>query len=237
MLPNPVIEDVEGFKVVRDDLLEGGSKRRAFHEVLPRKNAKEFIYVATPYGHGQLALALSCRALGLQATVIYPKLDGDFPPVMEKTRTAGAQMIVTDHIVPFEKAIEYARGYAAGRNDAVLLEPGLDGAEFIAAISGIAKRMDVAPQEVWCAAGSGALTRALQLAWPQAVHHAVCVRKNDGQFGVHSHVGDARVHFAAEAFNQAAQNPPPFPSSPYFEAKIWRLVKQQAIPGALVWNM
>lgn len=93
-----------------------------------------------------------------------------------------------------------------------------------------ARGIDVQPAEVWCAAGSGTLTRALQRAWPQAKHHAV-------QVGAKPEAGRATVHVAPETFDQDAKELPPFASCSNYDAKVWRFFRRHATPGALLWNV
>ena len=70
-LPKPEIIDHDGFHVVRDDLLPGGTKRRGLTELLNALGADEYIYPSTAQGYGPVALAHACRDLGKKATLIY----------------------------------------------------------------------------------------------------------------------------------------------------------------------
>src|SRR5438128_11379913 len=101
---------------------------------------------------------------------------------------------------------------------------------FIDALAGVARGLKVSPSEVWTVAGSGVLTRALQLAWPAARFFAV-------QVGTAPNAGRAEVIKARERFEQDAKVRPPFPSCSNFDAKAWRFIQQRAAPGALFWNV
>jgi hypothetical protein len=79
-------------------------------------------------------------------------------------------------------------------------------------------------------AGSGALSRALQEAWPSAAHRAV-------RIGFPPDPGEALLLEAPEPFDQPAELPPPFPSCANYDAKAWRFLAEQAAPGALFWNV
>ena len=111
-----------------------------------------------------------------------------------------------------------------------MLPFGLDAPPFIAALADIARRLGIAPPEVWSVAGSGVLTRALQAAWPQAAVHAV-------RIGAMPNHGRAHLHQAPERYEQAARLPPPFASCDNYDAKAWRFIRAQAQPGALFWNV
>ena len=56
-LPIPIVEEFDGIRVVRDDLLDGGTKRRAFTMyVASRPDVKEFVYASPRQGYAQLSL-------------------------------------------------------------------------------------------------------------------------------------------------------------------------------------
>ena len=51
-LPKPIIEEYDGIQVVRDDLLDGGTKRRAFTMyVASLPDVKEFVYASPRQGY------------------------------------------------------------------------------------------------------------------------------------------------------------------------------------------
>ena len=73
-LPKPIIQEYDGIQVVRDDLLDGGTKRRAFTMYIASlPNIEEFVYASPRQGYAQLSLAYACRDLGRKCTVTVPK--------------------------------------------------------------------------------------------------------------------------------------------------------------------
>ena len=73
-LPNPVVKEHDGVKVVRDDLIDGGTKRRAFYVYIKSKpDIEEFVYASPRQGYAQLSLAYVCKDLGRRATVTVPQ--------------------------------------------------------------------------------------------------------------------------------------------------------------------
>lgn len=226
-LPAPVIETVEGFLVVRDDLLPGGTKRRVLEPLVASAPAAEFVYAPPAYGYAQIALAYSCSAAGKQATVFVAKRKALHARTAE-AKAAGARVVEVPHgyLTNVQaKAREYAR-----ETGAALLPFGLDTPEFIEALAGLARSLPVIPPEVWTVAGSGVLTRALQRAWPEAAFHAV-------RIGHAPDAGRATLWRAPEKFEEAARTRPPFPSCDNYDAKAWRFIHQWARPGALFWNV
>ena len=66
ILPSPVITEHDGIRVVRDDLLAGGTKRRAFnYYVASLPEVNEFVYASPRQGYAQLSLEVQMRFLCL----------------------------------------------------------------------------------------------------------------------------------------------------------------------------
>ena len=73
-LPKPIVKKHNGFRVVRDDLLNGGTKRRAFTVYVKNKpDVEEFVYASPRQGYAQLSLAYACRDMGRKCTVTVPQ--------------------------------------------------------------------------------------------------------------------------------------------------------------------
>lgn len=223
------IDEIEGLRVVRDDLTLGGTKRRALDLIIGSIEQDELIYGTPAYGFAQIALAASCRAAGKKATVVVAGRKS------MHARTALAAQLGAE-IVEVEKAgyltVIQARSKAlAAERGAYLVPFGMEDEIFIDAIAQVAQSLEIdPPAEVWCVAGSGVLTRALQRAWPDAAHHAV-------QIGKDPDVGQAKLWVAPEKFEDDAELPPPWPSCSNYDAKAWRFMRENATPGALFWNL
>lgn len=230
-LPAFVVEAVDGRFVLRDDHVLGGSKRRALGVLFEGK--REVVYAGPAFGYAQVALAYEGRERGCRATVFVAKRDEPTALTLE-AKAAGAQVVQ----VPFGRLSNVkakARRYCE-ITGALLLPFGLDDPRFRDAMAEAASSVRVAGapvggREVWCACGSGTLTRSLQQAFPEAEHVAVQVGTEAGD------VGRARRLKAEERFEQRAQEPPPFPSAAHYDAKVWRLFRDKAAPGALFWNV
>lgn len=226
-LPEPVILEHDGILVVRDDLLAGGTKGRALPVLFG--DAEEYAYASPVYGYAQIALAHCAARLGKKAIVFCARRKQPHPRTMEAYR-AGANVFQVDcgyMSVVKKRAKDYCR-----ETGAKLLPFGLDDPRFIAALSEVVARAlrgrDV--REIWCAAGSGVLCRAIERAFPKASVNAVRV-------GAEPVVGRAKVWLAPERFEQDAQERPPFPSCSNYDAKVWRFIRRNATPGAVFWNV
>jgi hypothetical protein len=222
---DPVLQEIDKVLVVRDDMLPGGTKRRALPALM--QGSREYVYASPVYGYAQVALAHVARESGKRATVFCAKRSVKHARTLE-AEAAGARIIeVPCGYLSVLRA--RARQYCAV-SGAELLPFGLDTPAFIEALAEVARSLRVNPPEVWTVAGSGVLTRALQLAWPAARFVAV-------QVGAVPNAGHAEVIKAPERFEQNAKLRPPFPSCSNYDAKAWRFVRERAGPGALFWNV
>lgn len=228
MLPEPVIQEHEGIVVVRDDLLPGGTKMRAIMPLIEASNAEEFVYASPAQGYAQVALAHCARAAGRRATVFTARRT-EMHPLTQRAKQAGAKIVM----VPFGRLNviqSRARQYTA-EVGASLVPFGCDVPECRDAITDVARRMPVQPDEVWSVAGSGVLTRSLQQAWPKARFFAVVVGSEKANIGRATRIDYPRP------FEDAARVFPPFPSAKCYDAKAWEFIKRQASPKALFWNV
>lgn len=224
-MANPVLEERNGITIVRDDLVPGGTKARVLPSIMGA--AKEYVYASPVSGYAQLALATVARDLGKQATIFCAARKERHRLTIEAA-ARGARIVevpVGYMTVVRKRALEYCRLHGAQ-----LLPFGLDTPAFIDGLADVARALPVQPTEVWTVAGSGVLTRALQLAWPDAEFYAV-------RIGAEPNAGRASILQAPEKFDQDAKLRPPFPSCSNYDAKAWRFVSTRAKPGALFWNV
>ena len=127
------------------------------------------------------------------------------------------------------RAREYSRQVGAR-----LAPFGVDTPEAIETIPAAARSIDVEPDEVWCASGSGVLARALAKAWPDACRYVVQVGRNLET----NEVAGATIHVYPLPFGREAKSKPPFPSDPHYDAKAWEQCAARKGPGrVLFWNV
>ena len=215
--------------VVRDDLLPGGTKRRALDIWLPELGRGDFAYAGPCEGFAQVALAYACRDLGKRYQAwLFTAERSIIHPRTQVALDLGALHIP---ISPGYLSVVQAQAKRISAHEGFKLLPfGLDHPRFIALLTAVARGVPYKPKEVWCVAGSGTLTRSLQQAWPRAKHFAV-------QVGHIPDVGEAELLTAPEAFARDAADPPPFPSCGNYDAKAWQFIVKYASPGALFWNV
>lgn len=226
-LPAPLVESHNGFNVVRDDLLPGGTKMRFILPMMEARPEREFVYASPAFGYAQVALAHCAALAGRRATVFTAKRKVAHPLTVMASR-AGARVVMVPHGY-LSNVQAKARMYAE-RAGAYLVPFGVEIPEAMTALVAVARAMPT-PCEVWSVAGSGVLTRSLQAAWPSASFHAVMIGKAD------SDIGRARRYVSPLKFEQETRASVPFPSSRWYDAKAWEFVRQHASPGALFWNV
>ena len=234
-LPPLRVETIEGFNVVRDDRVPGGTKQRVLERLLPEMGPGEYVFGSPAEGYAQVALSYACERLGLDDNAYRSTIfvAGRAKPHINtvKAEAAGASI---HYVRPgyLSNVQAKAKAYSA-KVGAHFFPLGFHGERFIAILAELARDLplkDYPPREVWTVAGSGVLTRALQQAWPSAKFFAV-------QIGFPPDVGRATLLQAPEAFAQDAIYPPPFASCSNYDAKAWRFMVKQASPGALFWNV
>lgn len=227
-IPAYLVEELDRF-VVRDDLLPGGTKRRAVQPLL--EPGREYVYPGPVYGYAQLALAYSASLVGAIATLFVAKR-AEMYPTTARAMEAGAKVMEVPH--GYLNVVQAAARRYCEDTGAVLLPFGLDTYDTMVRIADAAKSTGLLPTQVWCVAGSGTLTRSLQLAWPEAEHFAIAVGKSPN-------IGTAKLIEAPEKFEQPVNRKlgpvPPFPSTPNYDAKGWRYFVEHSKPGALFWNV
>jgi hypothetical protein len=227
-LPPPVIRVHDGISVLRDDLLPGGTKRRAI-PVFFNDRVEEYVYASPVQGAAQLALAYTAREHGKRATIFCAARKTPHANTL-RVRELGAQVIEVP-LGYLSNVTAKAIGYAQ-RTGAMLLPFGLDAPKFVYALSDVAKAIPIQPKEVWSIASSGVLSRALQLAWPDAKFYGI-------QVGHAPIASKAVIMGAPERFEKDAKEPPPFPSCGNYDAKAWQFIKRYATlnEDTLFWNV
>ena len=231
-LPKPVIKEYDGIKVVRDDLLNGGTKRRAFTTYIKSKpEIDEFVYASPRQGYAQLSLAYACRDLGKKATVTIP--EGQRYWLTHKSEELGANIIEVP--MGFLTNIQAKAKKYCFNNGAHLIPFGGDHPVIIEAMRQTALSIGIEPTEVWTVMSSGVLSRGLQGAWPDAKVYGVRIGHNTTP----REQGRAETFKSDYKFHQECKKPerPPFPSSLTYDSKAWSFIREYASDGALFWNV
>lgn len=226
ILNSRMTRETHGDLLVLTDPLPGGTKERAFSAIAPSYGASEFVYASSRWGLAQVAIARVSSSLGKKATIFIPESKDD----SEQTKLAIRFGATIKRINPGYLSVLQARAkeYAKENNGAVLLPFDLESEEMIEAIADIARaEIPNGANEIWCAAGSGTLAKALKKAFPLASVNAVCI-------GSECAIDGVSMYMAPESFDQSAKHDPPFPSFPKYDAKVWQFARDRV---GVLWNV
>lgn len=233
----PIVEMHEGIYVVRDDLLEGGSKTRFIQSLVRDFPGNEMVYGSSPAtGYAQIALARVCSHFNKKCTLFMAKRKlENLHPYQIKALAFGAdiRMVEMGMLSVTEKR---ARDYVAENPKERKLFPiGFGTDEVLHNICTVAQEMRITPNEVWTVGSSGTLTRGLQMAWPQAEFHCVSVGHAMGL----KQLGRAKLYKCELEFSRPvnAEDEPPFPSAPTYDAKAWKFIRKYASKNSMFWNV
>jgi hypothetical protein len=220
--------------VVRDDLLEGGSKLRFLPFLVA--GAGEVVFGGPFCGGAPLALSVLGRHSGQKVTLFYAKR-AELHPRQKQAQANGAviQQVSPGYMTNVQAK---ARAYAQSAG-ALFLPLGFDvpAAEdpFVEFMGRVRQQLGGA-DEVWCAAGSGMLTRCLSRAFPDSAVHAVTVglasRHGAQEFGA-----NVTLHRCGYRFEQPTRAAAPFPSCPNYDRKAWEICVRESRGRVLFYNV
>lgn len=231
--PNPFNPDLkviksEGFKIIREDLLPGGTKQRALYRFL--ENKTKVVYAGPCSGIAQVAMGVIGKSLNIE-TIMFGA--GKPTKLTEKAISYGVkQMPVSSSLREAKiKAGEYIEA-----NGGELLPFGLDDPDFINLLSSslIAAKKKLNPKRMWVVAGSGVLLRTLYNVFPQTYFLAVQVGRKINYSNIRPERTQVFVH--PLKFNEIPDDLPPYPTVPNYDGKLWFFVKKYGLKGDYVWN-
>lgn len=232
--PPPLIEEYNGFYVVRDDKLGYGSKAR-FIDYLVKTEGDEWVFGgANKVGWGPISLTHVCNKYGKKATFFMAKRSVPTWHQQQVLDMGGTIHWVDNGMLTVTKARArkyYERDTVSRR----VLPLGLEHPTVLASIVKVARNLPVKPTEIWTVASSGTLNRGLQLAFPDVPAYAVEVGHKMSDY----EKGRAITMRSSYAYDQKVEESrmPPYPSEPYYDAKLWDFVVSNGKKGALIWNV
>lgn len=224
--PEPVVELYNDIHVVRDDLLNYGSKLRFVDYYIghapENKDVKEWVFGSCPAtGYAQISLPVVCKRYDKKAVLFMAERSMDkLHPYQQRGMELGTEYHwVKMGMLNVTQA--HAKRYTA--EDPIhrrVLPLGLEHPSVLASIIKVARNLPVKPKEIWSVGSSGTMSRGLQLAFPDAEVHVVQV----GHTMKPREIGRAIHHVSKYKFDKPvkANELPPFPSAPTYDAKGWQ---------------
>lgn len=244
--PEPVIIEHEGYFVLRDDLLDVGSKARAGDFLIGHseesKHIEEWVYGSSPAtGYAQISLPFLCKKYGKKAVIFMAARSMNKLHEYQKRGLAlgGIYHWIPDGMMTVTQ--KRAKDYVAeSPNTRKLLPMGVEHPTSMACLIKVARSLPIQPSEIWSVGSSGTLTRSLQIAFPDAVVHVV----STGHTMTPREIGRAIFHKSPYKFDKPVkkEDAPPYPSAPTYDAKCWSVMKKwheshPRLEPCLVWNV
>ena len=230
--PNPpIVETIhDGIRVVRDDLIIGTKQRSA--DLLMSTIKEDTVAYVQP----RTGLAGVCI---LKAAKRYNKKVRLYMPSSKRISHHQACCIeqgadVSFHRIAAMPNLNKIASEDAKKNGYFFIPLGLKHKLVTAGLVKIARTL-VHPTEVYTVISTGVLSRALQIAWPDAKFTAVAVARNMKA----GETGRAELISAPEAFTKSIKEEemPPFPSIGTYDAKAWRYIPKNTGKNILFWNV
>ncbi len=226
----PILEQHGSITVVREDLYPGGTKARYMPLVFAEH--EELVYATPACGGAQFAMATVGAQLGKRVTLFVARRICPHARSVQARRLGAKVVEVAPGYLTCVSA--RARQYTAATAGAFLVPFGLDVPGGIEVLAAAARATGFTPDEVWCAAGSGILARALAMAWPGSRRHVVEV----GRALTAAEVGGATIHKYPRPFMELAKHPAPFSADLNYDAKAWEVCTARHGGGrVLFWNV
>lgn len=223
--PDPVIEDYNGIKVVREDLLKVGSKARFGEALVASCESDTIVYVQPRFGFAGVSLTELCK--------IYNKKLVLFMPSSKEVSEHQGYCIEQGcdyhfHRIAAMPNLNLIAKKWAQENNAFFIPLGLKHELVTAMIVKVASKIEE-PKSFWTAFSTGVLSRGLQIAWPNAIANGIAVSRNVQE----GEKGKANIISSDQYFHQNSKILPPFPSAMNYDAKVWKYLKE----GDLFWNV
>lgn len=234
----PVCEVVDGFTVVRDDLLPGGTKARFIFDLFP--DCSELVYASPQEGGAQTGLAIAAKVFNRRFTLFVGTRKIPHERVALSERLGAKIMKVKPGYLSTVQAV--AQRYVNRERfnlvnlDTYNLYFGLESKYAVEVISSAAKKIPK-PRELWFCAGSGTLAKGLAAAWPDVPRFAIQISHQLTT----KDVAGATIIPSQQAFGDKEEFPVPFPSDPHYDAKAWKMMlerrKASDRTGITFWNV
>ncbi len=236
--PLPIIKEYDGFNVVRDDLLDYGSKIRFLDCLIRDLPHKEIVFGSSPAnGYAQISVPYVCNKYDKKFVVFMAKrnMENLHPYQKRGMDLGGIYNWVNMGMLSVTQS--RARKYYEEKPDERFLLPiGLEHPKVIGSIIKVCRKLDESSfSDIWVVGSSGTISRGLQLAFPNKNVNVVSVghKLNERE------IGRAKIYTTDYKFDKEVrpEDEPPFPSAPTYDAKGWAVMRKYGKDNSLFWNV
>jgi len=227
---SPLVIEHDGVHVVRDDVIVG-TKARAVDLLASRITKKTIVYCQPRVGLAGVSLC-SVAPTHNKEVVLFMPSSKQISVHQACCIERGAKPIFK-RIAAMPNLNLYAKRWAE-KHGAYFVPLGLKHELATAAIIHAASQIPE-PHEVYVAISTGVLSRALQIAWPNARFTCVAVARNlkAGELG--------RAEVISEPLDfpipEKKENLPPFPSVATYDGKVWKYIPRDGQKRRIMWNV
>jgi hypothetical protein len=230
---NIIIEEHNEVRVLRDDLLPGGTKSILMEHILDR-NYNEYVYASPVYGAFQIALSIWCNMNNKKATIFCAKRKELHLNTIKCIRY-NAKVIEVENgylNVVNKRAEDYCK-----INKSLKLEFGAKTKESKLLISNRMKQViDIIghePREIWCPIGSGTLVESILMATEKSKVIGVQVGAEYDKY--HERLKVIKYN---KPFDKPSTFIAPFPSMKNYDLKAWEMcMKYKKTDDVFFWNV
>ncbi len=241
------IKNGTGF-VVRDDLLEGGTKQRAivpYLANLEHEGFKEFVYASPFAGFAQVALASALKYLDVQATVFCePNNETKKHRFSQLAEKMGAKVILCKDLADAESQ---AKDYAQESPLRFKLPLGFDDDRYRNELSKSVGSLwnkvgnQIAPKNLWLPVGSGTLAQVFRKVVDTEVT-LQCVdvhvlKPEDERISRLRRLKNVIYRGAVLKFHEECDTSCPVPSNAHYDSKVYEVFAREADDGDVWWNV
>lgn len=237
LLPDPIVAEHDGVRVVREDLsLKGGTKSRAGEFLMSQIEKKTVVYVVPRVGHAGVAIMELAKLYNKEVIFFMPACK-EISDHQAHIINMGPKDVVFERIAAMPNLNRLAKKYA-DQNGYEFLPFGLNHpftiAGFVRTCENMLKNYDE-PEEMWTVVSTGVLTRGLQIGFPNAQMKGVAVARNMK----HGELGRTEIISEPLPFlkNELEANLPRFNTVPSYDGKGWKYVPKNTGRNVWFWNV
>lgn len=216
----PIIQKINNISIVRDDLLDGGSKSIIADYIIKQNIEKEeFVYATSVFGGFQIALSIYCKKYNKQAIIFTARRKSKHKNTL-LCEKLGATII---EVFPSYLTVIQSRAkkYCENNPDSVLINFGaLDHVDILGKwISTVINIFEKEPDEIWCSVGSGTLLSAI-------LRNTSFSNIIGVQVGRDVCIDDERLILIkySKPFSVESSFDCPFPSNPNYDRKAFEIL-------------
>ena len=232
--------------VIRDDLLEAGTKQRGLIPYFKQSKKKEYIYVCPYTGGAQVALGYGAKITKKRITLFINKVRPRHNLTKKALKYGNINLreIKSGSLKKMNKMAEdyYLEMKKKEGNDYIeLIKLGFDNKKYTNIFTKELKKsipkdlIKNNPKRLWIPTGSTILLNCLYKIFPKTYFLVVQTGKTVWPDQIEPK--RTKIYISKENFYKKAKYQPPYPTTKSYDAKAWFFVKKYGLEGDYIWNI